>query len=442
MPFYVSPFDNPGIYEDKDYRGVIIGALASGVAVIGLLFFRQKMLLATLVSAGFCWALPMRHNTAFHDFESVFYVGVPLVLFSIGLSCLPRLFGDRLIVGLSAAALLVFVLSSFQMGRVGHDQQASEFQEAVVADFERIRTIVEPGQSVFIPASGAPAHRQFAGAAQAVNYYLAGRVIGTWERLTDSAAFDFLILRQRVAVPALLTPDNRQIFLYRQRGYSAQIDEMIRKSELVIRRDGYFDVYRSGNRLIYVGNQGKDSPAQFIRPDIPIVGKPLEVALSPATHRAGFTDRSRWQWEHGSDAEGWTNVSGSPPRPTYAYTPTTADEGQQLRAYVYYTDSRGNRVKAMTAPSLPVQPSSVTDIRFFLHLIPVDVGDLPDHRKQHGFDNLDFYFNNYELPLTERPVAVRDLPDYAIASARTGQSLANEDGSYTPLWEGEIRFDE
>ena len=440
LPFYVSPFDNSGIYEDKDYRGVIIGALASGVAVIGLLFFRQKMLLATLVSAGFCWALPMRHNIAFHDFESVFYVGVPLVLFSIGLSCLPRLFGDRLFVGLSAAALLVFVLSSFQMGRVGHDQQASEFQEAVVADFERIRTIVEPGQSVFIPASGAPAHRQFAGAAQAVNYYLAGRVIGTWERLTDSAAFDFFILRQRVAIPALLTPDNRQIFLYRQRGYSAQIDEMIRKSELVIRRDGYFDVYRSGNRLIYVGNQGKDSPAQFIRPDIPIVGKPLYVALSPATHRAGSTDRSRWQWEHGSDAEGWTNVSA--PSPTYAYTPTTADEGYQLRAYVYYTDSHGNRVKATTAPSLPVHPSSVTDIRFFLHLIPVDVDDLPDHRKQHGFDNFDFRFNDYELPLTERSVAVRDLPDYAIARIRTGQSLANEDGSYTNLWEAEVHFDE
>ena len=431
LPFYVSPFDNHFINEG-DYLGVIVGAVALGAAVIGLLFARQKMLLVTLVTAGFCWALPMRHNTFIHDYESVFYIGVPLVCFSMGLLCMHRLFGGRLLVGLSAAALLVFVLSSFQMGRVGHDPQASEYQEAVVSDFEHIRTIAKADRSVFNPMS-----YHVLGNWWTANYYLAGRMIGR-QCSAWSDRYDFFVSHQRVDIPALLTPENRQIFLYHGSDYSAMIDEMIGKSELAIRRDGYFDVYRSGNRLVYVGNQSEGA-AQF-RQDIPIVGKPLYVALSPATHRAGFTDRSRWQWEHGSDAEGWTNVST--PSPTYAYTPTTADEGYQLRAYVYYTDSHGNRVKATTVPSLPVHPSSVTDIRFFLHLIPVDVDDLPDHRKQHGFDNLDFRFNNYELPLTERPIAVRELPAYAIARIRTGQSLANEDGSYTPLWEGEIRFDE
>ena len=440
LPFLISSFDNTAIYENKDYLGLIIGSLVLGSAVIGLLIARHKMLLATLALSGFCWALPMRYNTAFHDFESVFYIGVPLVLFAMGLSGLHRLFGDRLIAGLSAAALLVFVLSSFQVGRVGHDPQAAEFQEAVVADFEHIRTITEAGQSIFVPIY----YRVFAGEKQAMNYYLAGRVIGySWPAWPDSLAYDFLISRYQIDIPALLTPDSRQIFLYRQNGYSAQIDEIIRKSELVIRRDGYFDVYRSGNRLIYVGRRGEDSAAQFIRQDIPIVGKPFTVALSPAVHRAGLTDRSAWQWERGSGAEGWTNVSGSDhPELTYEYTPTTADVGRQLRAFVHYTDSRGNRVKAMTVPSLPVQPGNATDMGFFLHFIPVDVDDLPDHRKRHGFDNLDFRFNNYKLPLTERPIAVHELPDYAIAGIRTGQFIVNEDSSYTHLWEGEIRFDE
>ena len=443
LPFAISPFDNEAIHEDKDYLGVIVGVLASGVAVSGLLFARQRMLLATLVLSGFCWALPMRHNTAFayHDFESVFYVGVPLVLFSTGLSYLPRLFGDRLLGGLSAAALLVFVLSSFQMGRVGHDPQAAEFQEAEVSDFERIRTIVEPGQSVLVPIS----YRRLAGGAgqMAVNYYLAGRVIGrSLPAWPDSFAYGFFVSRQRVAVPALLTPDNRQIFLYRGSDYLALIDEMIRQSELLIRRDGYFDVYRSGNRLIYVGNQGEARAARFIGQDIPIVGQPCAVRLTPAVHHAGFTDRSAWQWERGSDAAGWTKVPGSPPSPTDVYTPTTGDEGYQLRASVDYTDRRGNRVKAMTVPSLPVQPSSVTYMGFFLHLIPVDMDDLPDHRKQYNFDNLDFRFGDYELPLTERAVAVRELPAYDIAGIRTGQFLVDEDGSYTHLWEGEVRFDE
>ena len=451
LPFAINPFDNYTIDGDKDYLGVMIGALATGGSVMGLLVARQKMLLATLVLSGFCWALPMRHNTALHDFESVFYIGVPLVLFSMGLSCLPRLFGGRLLGGLSAAALLVFVLSSFQMGRVGRGPEHNKLvHEAAIADFDHIRTIVEPGQSVFIPYYRDKLYWR----GWAVNYYLTERMIGrSWPAWPDRFAYDFFVSHQRVDVPALLTPDNRQTFLYRQNGYSAQIDEMIGQAELLIRRDGYFDVYRNGNSLIYVGNQGKDSAARFIRPDSPIVGTPFYVGLSPATHRAGVTDRGAWQWERGSDAAGWTNIPGSPPSPTYVYTPTTGDEGYvytpttgdegyQLRASVDYTDRRGNRVKAMTVPSLPVQPSSVTYMGFFLHLIPVDMDDLPDHRKEDGYDNLGFRFGDYELPLTERAVAVRELPAYDIARIRTGQSLVNEDGSYTPLWEGEVRFDE
>ena len=469
LPFSISPLgNNTDIYEDKYYLGVIVGALASSVVVLGLLVARHKMLLTTLVSSGFCWALPMRHNVAFHDYEAVFYIGVPLALFSMGLSCLSRLFGGRLLVGLSASALLVFVLSSFQMGRVGHDQQRSEFQEAVVADFERIRTIAEAGQSVFVDVP----KRWFTGGTQVVNYYLprnyylAGRVIGrSWHgrnylagRMSERSwlggkPFEFLVSHHRINIPALLTPENQQFFLYRIAGliglieevrssYSSSMEKMIRKSELVIRRDGYFDVYRNGNRLIYVGNQREDRAAQF-RQDVPIVGKPFGVGLSPVVRLAGFTDRSRWQWERGSDAEGWTNVSGSdPPSRTFVYTPTIADEGYQLRAWVDYTDSRGNRVKAMTVPSLPVQPGSVTDQLFFLHLIPVDVDDLPDHRKQYGFDNLDFRFDDYEFPLIEQAIAMRELPDYAITRIRTGQYLVNEDGSTKRLWEGEIRVDE
>ena len=442
LPFAISPFDNEGIHEDRDHLGVIVGVLASGVAVVGLLFARRKMLLATLALSGFCWALPMRHNTAFHDFESAFYVGVPLVLFSMGLLGLRRLFGDRLLVGLSAAALLVFVLSSLQMGRVGHDRQMSEIQEAAVADLEHIGTIVEAGQSVFVGMS----HSQFAemGMPNAVNYYFSGRVIGrSWP---DIFAYDSFVSHYRIDIPALLTPDNRLIFLYRRNGYSAQIEEMIGKSELAIRGDGYSDVYRSGNSLIYAMHQGGGGAgtgaAQFIEQDFPTVGKPFQVTLSPAVRRAGFTDRSRWRWERGSPAAGWTNVPGSPPSPTYLYTPTTADEGYRLRAHVYYTDSHGNRVKAMTAPSLPVQPGGTVDVPFFVHLYPVDVGDLPDHRKRYGFDNLDFRFGEYRLPLTERPVAVRELPGYAIARVRTGQYRINEDGSFTQLWEGEVRFNE
>ena len=58
---------------------------------------------------------------------------------------------------------------------------------------------------------------------------------------------------------------------------------------------------------------------------------------------------------------------------------------------------------------------------FFLHLDPVDMNDLPDHRKQYDFDNLDFAFRNHRLIKGTVCVARRELPDYAIAAIRTGQ---------------------
>ncbi len=73
------------------------------------------------------------------------------------------------------------------------------------------------------------------------------------------------------------------------------------------------------------------------------------------------------------------------------------------------------------------EPCAEEDVRarFFLHLRPVDENDLPEGRREWGFDNLDFAFADWGLRQDERCVAVRYLPDYPIASARTGQFTGN-----------------
>ena len=59
---------------------------------------------------------------------------------------------------------------------------------------------------------------------------------------------------------------------------------------------------------------------------------------------------------------------------------------------------------------------------FFLHLYPVDLNDLPSHRQQYGFDNLDFAFKGHRLFMKEGVcIARRELLDYGIATLRTGQ---------------------
>ena len=84
------------------------------------------------------------------------------------------------------------------------------------------------------------------------------------------------------------------------------------------------------------------------------------------------------------------------------------------------------------------------DIRegFFLALFPSDKNDLPEHRRQHGFDNLDFYFDQHAIQGADRCIAIAPLPEYDIARIQTGQLIPLADGSYEHIWEGEIHLTE
>ena len=63
-----------------------------------------------------------------------------------------------------------------------------------------------------------------------------------------------------------------------------------------------------------------------------------------------------------------------------------------------------------------------TDAKFFLHIRPEQVADLPEERRENGFDNLDFDFFSNGALFDGRCAARVPLPDYPIASVRTGQS--------------------
>ena len=81
------------------------------------------------------------------------------------------------------------------------------------------------------------------------------------------------------------------------------------------------------------------------------------------------------------------------------------------------------------------EPCAEEDVRakFFLHLFPADENDLPEDRREWGFDNLDFAFADWGLRQGERCVAVRRLPDYSIDSVATGQFT-----SAGSIWEAEF----
>ena len=81
------------------------------------------------------------------------------------------------------------------------------------------------------------------------------------------------------------------------------------------------------------------------------------------------------------------------------------------------------------------EPCAKDDVRarFFLHLNPADRNDLPEERREFGFDNLNFYFAHWGSWRDGRCIAVHPLPDYPIASVATGQFTG--DGE---IWKAEF----
>ena len=197
-------------------HGFTVGAVMFCACLLSLTCVRRVghgILLATLALFGFCWSLPMRHTVVWHDYESLYHIGMPLVLFSLVLSYLRHLFGNRPVYCLSIAALWIFCSSSYQMGRVGHSAEGADFHRAIIADFETIRDITA-GRSVRAATpEDVIATRRFAGATHALDYYLAGSVI-TFQDQHGDPPTDFLLTRGRVEHVATLTTGNRFRFLY------------------------------------------------------------------------------------------------------------------------------------------------------------------------------------------------------------------------------------
>ena len=101
---------------------------------------------------------------------------------------------------------------------------------------------------------------------------------------------------------------------------------------------------------------------------------------------------------------------------------------------VYLRDNTLTYVKEACAPA-------DTEAHFFLHLYPVAVADLPDDRRPHGFDHLDFDFDGNGWIFNGRCMATVALPDYAISEINTGQFVSTA-GGFEHLWEGEIHLDQ
>ena len=250
---------------------------------------RCRLPLAALALSGPCWAAAVRENVSApgHEFEGMFYAGVPLALFALTLPRLDRLLlragvRRRVTMIAGAAAAATFVLSCLLMARAVHDPERAELERTRAADSDAFRRLVE-GKTV---ATLTPVW----------SYYFKGAVHA---RLGKRRFADFF-LGDRLTGVRSLTPGNRVWFLYDRSVYEAALTRYERRADAqrpVLQSPDY-DVHffrnerEGGGGLLYLR---RECPAAMDLQDWPrffLHVHPVDANDLPADRRRhGFENR-------------------------------------------------------------------------------------------------------------------------------------------------------
>ena len=445
LPYLILPALGHGGYEGgaRDF-GFWIGVAVSAAGLIGLAFTRHRFVMASALLAGWVWALGVRGSASIlaHEYEALYHIGVPLVVFATVLAAISRWIRRNAIGAAVAAALVVFGVSLLQFARFADFEDPS--QTAASADLKAIRKITQ-GASVCVGPM-----ESYWGSIHAIDYYLAGSVInsGSVPCPVGPAADPFIIEPARAESGALLTPDNKMAFLYDARKLSEPPHETALKElssrEPIIRSN--FSVYFDENTLIYAKDpcSGLDKRGYFtlrVHPannaDLPLIAshEDFETFIFRFKDRVTLFHRKCLgnvilpdypiervrvgQFEGGDKIwSGFFVFDDAAHRSAFA---EAARSEPDARAYfdLHLQDDSILFIRE------PCDPSDL-DARFFLHAQPVDSADLPRERQQYGFDNFNFGPDEQGAIFDGKCAAIADLPAYPVERIRFGQF--NDDG--------------
>ena len=127
-------------------------------------------------------------------------------------------------------------------------------------------------------------------------------------------------------------------------------------------------------------------------------------------------DLRRLIWTHGVDADNYTRISSN------EFSPSAVPDGlvvEESDYDIFLTD--GVLTYSHKDPAICTTERTVGfAVMHFLHIFPVNAEDLPAHRAKYRYDNLDFTVSEGEAVVDGRCVHQVRLPNYDIATIRTG----------------------
>jgi len=171
---------------------------------IGMMIRRQRLekriIYLIIVLSGIAWLFPLRNLAAFHDYTTMYYIGIPLVFF---LSIFAFLNPSRRITyALVIIGLAVYVSAIIQL-KDWHEERAGK-ANAYTYDFMQILEKIDgTGNNVYV--------------AERIPYgpFPAGFYLGE-QYLSSQKNADYVVSRNRKSLPNNLTPDNKIIFLFKK----------------------------------------------------------------------------------------------------------------------------------------------------------------------------------------------------------------------------------
>lgn len=430
----------------------IVGACATGVSIGAVFLVRHKMLATTAVLAGFAWTIPMHQNIGYHNFEGLYYIGLSLFLYTFFFLIIQKVLSERLMPLCSVVALFIFTSSSYWMSTDRSDEFSNQSDKKQISDFNAIRRFIG-GKTVLLPLlheTCCMKHPEIIGYYRS-RYYLHGSHIlfngyGCDHRLDR---VDFLIQTRHEKAPSLLTPNNQTVFLYDRHIYEERINRIIEEESPLVQGD--FDVYLTKDKkLVYTSDRCDENETRstFLGIPISLFVYPTDINELPDPEQGYEFNQFNFIDHYIMDTKRNVMILDLPDYDiAYIRTGQYTDEGQIWDGRFFFPDSaidadlRRQIDQELTSSELitrgrfdihitndnrliyirkPCHNPDISD-DFFLHVIPVDPKDLPEHRRQYEFDGLDFVFFDRGLIDGQRCAAIIDLPDYNIDSLRTGQ---------------------
>ena len=473
---YDFPIEEPYV---PPFAVTAFGAAATLAALAALAFVRRyRILAATAILFGFCWAIPVRHNAynLNHVFEALPYTALTLALFTLALIAARRRMGEprgsRIAIAAAILAAPIFALSVFLAGQIDRDPYQAERDKSIMADFsavmeiargKRVRLVWHPDVWTDQRHWSAPGRDW----GFWYRYYLAGSYPTSNANCSRAADADFTVARYLDARLNPLTPENRFAFLY---GKTAPLDlcraerRRLERSQPAAR--AVWDVYIQDDSISYL--KAPCAPRDYEAPfyayaypanpnDLPPKHKadgfhPTENAVDFARVGATFDDAclmtlhlpdypiaavQTGQWIPGVERL-WTVFAIPPPTAeTLAiyektYQAITASGPPAARSgFDLYIDRDRNTLSYLKE----LCAESDARGRIFLSVHPVDMEDLPPDRREIGHASLNFDVAPPHVAIFNgKCMSTRQLPDYDIKKIETGQWIPGGEG----LWDATI----